>query len=388
MLTITVTGQVLAHEPIMRWDPSSPFARLFDADASIANLECTVATEGAWPTKTKTLHLAEPETLASLHALGFTALAHANNHAFDLGPPGIATTRAAAHAAGLGITGSGDTIEEALTPAITGPANRRLVLFSVDLGPQPEINYAAARRGGIAPLRLQRTVAVSAAEYATFRKILTTLGDTGRQAARTAVGYSEKSGGAETLDVWGTPVIQGEEIASLWSVRQDDFDRLAGAMANARGAGRLVAVAIHNHHWNADWREAPEFLLEVAHRLIDAGADLVFGTGAPVLQPIRFHKGRAILPGLGNFVFHTRRAATYDEKGVDVWRSAACRVTLADDGACAAIAVLPLHAGRPPQPGEPAQPPVPLEGADRDEIWARITAGLSADQLRRVVLAD
>jgi poly-gamma-glutamate capsule biosynthesis protein CapA/YwtB (metallophosphatase superfamily) len=37
----------------------------------------------------------------------FHAVTHANNHAFDLGPPGIASTRAAVEAAGLKLAGSG-----------------------------------------------------------------------------------------------------------------------------------------------------------------------------------------------------------------------------------------------------------------------------------------
>ena len=139
----------------------------------------------------------------------------------------------------------------------------------------------------------------------------------------------------------------------------------------AKAAGHLVAVAIHGHHWDSDWKDTPGWLLDLCRGLIDDGADLILGTGAPVMQPIAFHRGRAIVPGLGNFVFHTRRAATYDEKGVDVWRSAAIRLTLADDGTCERLDLLPIAVGRPADRGLPLGP-VPLAGADADEIRNRL----------------
>jgi poly-gamma-glutamate synthesis protein (capsule biosynthesis protein) len=102
------------------------------------------------------------------------------------------------------------------------------------------------------------------------------------------------------------------------------------------------------------------------------------------MQPITFHRGRAIIAGLGNFVFHTRRPATYDEKGVDVWRSAAIRLTLADDGTCERLELLPISVGRPVDQGLPPGP-VPLQGSDADEIRERALAGLPAADRQRVV---
>jgi len=144
-----------------------------------------------------------------------------------------------------------------------------------------------------------------------------------------------------------------------------------------------VAVAIHGHHWDANWKTTPDWLIDLCRSLIDRGADLVLGTGAPVMQPIAFHRGRAIIAGLGNFVFHTGRPATYDEKGVDVWRSAAIRLTLADDGACEKLELLPVSVGRPVDHGLPLGP-VPLRGPDADDIRERALSGLSAADRQRV----
>jgi len=382
MLTVAVTGQILIHGPLDLCGEGQAEVRDFlEADVAFGNLEATVETAGAWPTKTKTLHLATPEALVSVRELGLHAVTHANNHAFDLGPPGIASTRAAVETAGLKLAGSGADIEQAAAPAIVPGPHKSLAIFSVDLGPQPDINYASAERAGIAPLRMKRTVSVPADEFETLKRIVVTLGDDKRGAARAAVGYD--AGERPDLDVFGTPVVSGEAIAARWAADEKDMQRLADGIDAAKTIGDLVAVAIHGHHWDANWKTTPDWLIDLCRSLIDRGADLVLGTGAPVMQPIAFHRGRAIIAGLGNFVFHTGRPATYDEKGVDVWRSAAIRLTLADDGACEKLELLPVSVGRPVDHGLPLGP-IPLRGPDADDIRERALSGLSAADRQRV----
>jgi len=376
-LTIAVTGQILIHGCLdLSGEGQQAVMDFLKANVAFGNLEATVETEGAWPTKTKTLHLASPGALASVRDLGFHAVTHANNHAFDLGPPGIASTRAAAEAAGLQLAGSGRNIGAAAAPAIVAPAGasgKSLAIFSVDLGPQPDINYASADRAGIAPLRMKRAVALPPAEFETLQRIATTLGDDKRGAARAAVGYDvNKQPG---LEAFGTQIVPGDTISAHWIADEQDMQRLVDGIDAAKGMGDLVAVAIHGHHWDSNWKKPPDWLIDLCRSLIDDGADLILGTGAPVLQPIAFHRGKAIIPGLGNFVFHTRRPATYDEKGVDVWRSAAIRLTLADDGTCEKLELLPIAVGRPSD--DTPLGPVPLTGVDAGEIRQRVVSGLS-----------
>ncbi|WP_105428916.1 CapA family protein [Neorhizobium sp. T6_25] len=376
MLTVAVTGQILIHGPLdLHGEGQAEVQDFLEADVVFGNLEATVETAGAWPTKTKTLHLASPDALVSIRELGFHAVTHANNHAFDLGPPGIASTRAAVEMAGLKLAGSGLDIEQAAAPVIVPGPEQSLAIFSVDLGPQPDINYASTERGGIAPLRVKRTVSVPAEEFETLKRIVETLGDDKRGAARAAVGYDV--GERPELEVFGTPVAAGDAIGARWTANEVDMQRLVDGIDAAKAIGDLVAVALHGHHWDSNWKTTPDWLLDLCRGLIDCGADLVLGTGAPVMQPLILYRGRVIIAGLGNFVFHTGRPATYDEKHVDVWRSAAIRLTLADDGRCKRLELLPISVGRPVDHDLPLGP-VPLQGSDADDIRERAFAGLSA----------
>ena len=47
--------------------------------------------------------------------------------------------------------------------------------------------------------------------------------------------------------------------------------------------------------------QPPAFLVDLAHRAIDAGAGAVFCHGSHVLGPVEIHRGRPICYGLGNF---------------------------------------------------------------------------------------
>lgn len=57
-------------------------------------------------------------------------------------------------------------------------------------------------------------------------------------------------------------------------------------------------------HWGL-WSEVLQYMTEIAHAAIDAGADIVFGHGPHEALPIEFYKGHPIFYGLGSFSFHT-----------------------------------------------------------------------------------
>ncbi|KND48216.1 MAG: poly-gamma-glutamate synthesis protein (capsule biosynthesis protein) [Parcubacteria bacterium C7867-006] len=59
-----------------------------------------------------------------------------------------------------------------------------------------------------------------------------------------------------------------------------------------------------NIHWGTEY-ELTETSTQsnIAHRLIDSGADVIFGHHPHVIEPVIIYKGKAIFYSLGNFVF-------------------------------------------------------------------------------------
>jgi poly-gamma-glutamate synthesis protein (capsule biosynthesis protein) len=384
-VTIALTGQCAVHE-LLDLSASSAVRDMLTADVSLANLEATVKTPAAWPTKIKTLHLAEPEALQSLRSLCLTTVVHANNHAFDLGPPGIAATLEAATRAGLGLAGSGADVAAAAAPARITARAASVAIFSVDLGPQPELVYAANGRAGISGLRMTRSIELPPERLAEMRRLGEELGDTARGAARRRAGY-DVDPAADALMLFGTAFVPGARVASQWSVDAADRVRLLSAVAAEKAARRIVVLALHSHHWDADWTTTASGFLALAEELVETGVDVIAGTGAPVLQPVHMVRGRPVFSGLGNAVFHTARAARYDANGLDVWRGAALRLSFSNDGLFEGAQVLPIAVGRPAESGRSPLAPVPLGREDAQDIMRRLTAALSPADAAGFMLA-
>lgn len=70
----------------------------------------------------------------------------------------------------------------------------------------------------------------------------------------------------------------------------------------SRQADLVVVIA----HWGLERKDRPEaYQTDLAHRFIDAGADLIVGSHPHVLQGFEQYKGKWIAYSLGNFIFTT-----------------------------------------------------------------------------------
>ena len=93
-------------------------------------------------------------------------------------------------------------------------------------------------------------------------------------------------------------VAVGDEIGT--SVGHD-FPRALAAIEQAEANADLVIVVIH---WGVELDTQPRsYQVDEAHRMIEAGADVIFGSHAHRLQPMDAYQGKPIFYGLGNFVW-------------------------------------------------------------------------------------
>lgn len=80
-----------------------------------------------------------------------------------------------------------------------------------------------------------------------------------------------------------------------------DFSLTLRAIRRASADADIVVVAIH---WGIELDTQPrEYQVSEAHRMIDAGADVIFGHHAHRLQPLEVYRGKPVFYGLGNFVW-------------------------------------------------------------------------------------
>lgn len=91
-------------------------------------------------------------------------------------------------------------------------------------------------------------------------------------------------------------------LVGIDALDETEAAKLENVIGSVKNLGaQLVIVSIH---WGVEKDTAPnETQIELAHKAIDAGADLVLGTHPHVLQGIEKYNGKYIAYSLGNFCF-------------------------------------------------------------------------------------
>jgi poly-gamma-glutamate synthesis protein (capsule biosynthesis protein) len=118
---------------------------------------------------------------------------------------------------------------------------------------------------------------------------------------------------AATFDVkgWRVAVVGiGEVLDPTYMVAGPDRPGTAAghdfglALRAIRDASRRADLVIVSIHWGYELDTQPRaYQIDEAHRMIDAGADVIFGHHAHRLQPMDTYRGRPIFYSLGNFVW-------------------------------------------------------------------------------------
>ena len=104
---------------------------------------------------------------------------------------------------------------------------------------------------------------------------------------------------------------------TLWRARH-------GAQILVDGVGELrrqegQALVVVSLHWGQEFATTPmAWQRELARALIDAGADLVFGHGPHVMQPIEAYSGGAIVYSAGNLRFDMSSALVGEPEVVEL----------------------------------------------------------------------
>jgi poly-gamma-glutamate synthesis protein (capsule biosynthesis protein) len=206
----------------------------------LVNLETSITTcEEPWPGKGIHYRM-HPRNVPCLQAAGLDCVCLANNHVLDWGYGGLAETFDTLGRAGIASAGAGSDEAAATTPAVLPLAGGgRLLVFAAGCG------------------------------------------DSGIPGAWAA-----------TPDRPGVHLLDGAEGAAAAT--------LVARIARERRAGDRVVVSIH---WGPNWGHAlAPWHRALAHRLVDAGADLVHGHSSHHLRAPEVWHGRLVIYGCGDLL--------------------------------------------------------------------------------------
>ncbi len=235
-----------AHGAVQRpVDPAWPWgevlAALHDAGpaVSVMNLETSVTTSEERAPGKGIHYRMNPANIACLELPAVDVWALANNHVLDHGAPGLLETLHTLGAAGQRTTGAGADAAEAWTPVTVERAGTRVTVLSV-----------AHSSSGVPP---------------------------GWRAAEARPG-----------------------VALLPDLSEATADAVAERLGTAAGPAGTAVVSVH---WGSNWGyRVPEEQRRFAHRLVDAGVDVVHGHSSHHPRPVEVYRDRLVLYGCGDLV--------------------------------------------------------------------------------------
>ncbi len=312
-LTLIAVGQSLIREDLTDYshpDFDAVLALVRQGDVTFTNLEGTIAgPHGGWPVKDGYCHAAPASVLSSLKNMGFNTLSLSNNHSFDLGPGGILSTLEACDEHGFLHSGIGVDKTAAAKATIRQFPSGRIGLLAMDAGPQPETSYARdavqgiPARPGCNQLGARRVIEVSAQDMQYLKDLSQRTGYEAQKRQNARAGYQALDG--SDLEFYGNVFRTAEQPQERREIDPSDLDRQLGAIRDAAAKTDYLFVYVHHHHWENNWEDTPDWMVEFAHKTIEAGASGFISHGIPLLQGIEIYKSRPIFYSLGNFIYLT-----------------------------------------------------------------------------------
>jgi poly-gamma-glutamate synthesis protein (capsule biosynthesis protein) len=282
------------------------------ADVAHANLEIMIPKPPFIPSSEYGgMHLSAPAfVLDELKWIGFNIYNIANNHSADYTFHGLLDTIDALEERDMVYAGGGANLGEARSPAYIETDVGRIAIIGAASSFVTGAHAAAARpdmpgRPGLNPLRIDRDFVLTAQQIAWLTEIDKALGTAAVTERRRQFGlFPEWKEGA--LKFMGLDFFTGDIPAFRQKAKKEDVDEICHWIRDARRQADFVVMSLHAHHGiNGDGNnpEMAEFLPEVAHAFIDAGADAFVGHGPHMLRPIEIYKGKPVFYSLGNFIF-------------------------------------------------------------------------------------
>ena len=277
-VVVTAVGDMIFNEQIstLKAPEHQQLLRILqEADIGYGNLEFSM---NAHPEAQRPFYnfRADPEFAWELAAIGINMVSMANNHALDFGPKGLEDCLKALDRANITHAGAGMTLADARAVGSTG-----VQAVKTKFGLLSYVRYWTSK---------YRCKDPNGACMATINPAV--------------ILVAGKDGKVEPVE----GLVEG------------DVKEMEDDVVVAKRHEDVVMVSLHNHdrsHHRAygiqDTTPANDEVM--FRRAVDAGADVILGSGPHVIRGIELYKGRPILYSLSNFIYQYR---TPDKIPVDL----------------------------------------------------------------------
>jgi hypothetical protein len=190
--------------------------------------------------------------------------------------------------------------------------------FSVDptSGPSPASTSGATYREGdvggrpgLNPLRVNAVYTVTAEQMASLRQVRDSV-LARRSEVFAPVPPAPANDPQDRLTLLGQRYRVGPKPGNTsYDMNAAVLREILRSIKNAKQYADFVIATIHTHQGNYAFQtytydnDTPDFLIEFAHRAIDAGADAFIGHGVHTIRGVEIYKGKPIFYGTNTFVY-------------------------------------------------------------------------------------
>ena len=270
--TLILTGDVNLMNVT---DPAAPFRQvtplLRQADVIFSNLECCLYDPpGGHAVENEGFYAPAGPGGEALRLAGIHAVGNANN--VNYGESAIRSSNGRLDEIGVAHCGSGANRAEARKPALIERSGLRYGFLQRTSVYWPTNHEAGPKSAGVAVIK----------GHTAYQLPL--------HKTRPEIPPCNRPGLPPVILTWVDPEYLG------WF--RDDVGALR----------KQCDVLVASCHWGLH-DEVLQYMTEIAHAAIDAGADAVIGHGPHFSLPMEVYRGKPIFYGLGNFSFHTGHGA-------------------------------------------------------------------------------
>lgn len=261
---------------------------------------------------------ADPPVAQDIKKQGFNIVSRANNHAMDYTEGGMMATTEYVEAAGLYHAGTGMNLADAREPAYMETPKGIVSLISAttwELGLAGHARKDVIGRPGVNPLRLTPKYNLAKDDW---EKLNTVAKNLGLLPTEYENGYN--------FPVRGQHFQPGEETKREYIPHPVDLAENLQAVRDATQISDWVMFSLHDHyeevHPPKGYREKEiplKAVEDIAHQVIDAGADIYMGHGPHILRGIEIYKGKPIFYSLGNYIFQSTLARRQPADLYELW---------------------------------------------------------------------
>jgi poly-gamma-glutamate capsule biosynthesis protein CapA/YwtB (metallophosphatase superfamily) len=320
--TFAGVGDIIIRHPMAQLaDPNfqNLVQHLRDADVAFANMEGTLLDFDNFPNP---IGGGAPKgALLDIKAMGIRVMSTANNHSWDGSAAGLFETIKNLDEASIVHAGTGRNLQEARSAAFFNGSKGSVGLvsmWSIDPTSEPTPIVAASYRNGdqggapgMNPLHVTPHYVVTAEQMDALRKIRDSVYARRIEVPSTSLAIppvpaDEPKDQLELFGIWYKVGPKAGDIS--YTMDPQDEREILRSIRNGKENSDFMVASIHCHQANYAFQEysldndVPDFLVDLAHKAIDNGADVFIGEGVHTLRGVEIYKGKPIFYGIASFV--------------------------------------------------------------------------------------